>query len=159
MSTNSFTVVVAFDFTDMGKQALFTGLDLAAGQEGGVVHVVHVAEGYGPMLRLDLGDETKTADPAQAESFLKERVRQLVAQHTGQADGANVEVRLRVGSASEEIAQHAAKVDADLVIVGTHGRRGVSWLLLGSVAQSVTRKAGCSVLVVRPKNHFEVNSG
>jgi len=50
---------------------------------------------------------------------------------------------------AEEIAALAAEVGAQLIVVGTHGRRGVRRLVLGSVAESVVRLAHCSVLVVR----------
>src|SRR5690606_39204333 len=57
----------------------------------------------------------------------------------------------RVEMPSEEIAQLAADLEADLVVVGTHGRRGFSRFLLGSVAEATVRLAPCPVLVVRPK--------
>jgi hypothetical protein len=44
----------------------------------------------------------------------------------------------------------AASVDADLIVVGTHGRRGLERMLLGSVAQDVVKRATCDVLIVRP---------
>jgi hypothetical protein len=50
-----------------------------------------------------------------------------------------------------EIAQLAADVNADLVVLGTHDRRGLQHLVFGSVAENVARLAPCSVLVVRPK--------
>ena len=62
-------------------------------------------------------------------------------------------VHVRVGAPAEELAQLAADLDADLVIVGTHGRRGVRRFLLGSVAEGAVRLAHCPVLVVRPKDH------
>ncbi len=58
---------------------------------------------------------------------------------------------LRLEAPAQEIAQIAADLEADLVIVGTHGRRGISRLLLGSVAEAVVRLAPCPVFVVRPK--------
>jgi hypothetical protein len=58
---------------------------------------------------------------------------------------------LRLESPAHEIAQLASDLEADLVVVGTHGRRGASRLLLGSVAEGVVRLAPCAVLVVRPK--------
>jgi K+-sensing histidine kinase KdpD len=54
------------------------------------------------------------------------------------------------GSASREIAAYAASHSVDLVVVGTHGRTGVSRVLLGSVAEAVVRRAGCHVLTVPP---------
>ena len=56
-----------------------------------------------------------------------------------------------VGSPVDEICGLAKKYDADLIVVGTHGRRGVSRLLLGSVAEGVLRSASSPVLVVRQK--------
>ena len=50
-----------------------------------------------------------------------------------------------------EIAQLATDLEADLVIVGTHGRRALSRLVLGSVAEVAVRLAPCPVLVMRPK--------
>jgi nucleotide-binding universal stress UspA family protein len=61
----------------------------------------------------------------------------------------------RVDVPSEEIARLASELDADLIVVGTHGRRGLSRLLLGSVAEGTVRLAPCPVLVVRPKTQPE----
>jgi len=49
----------------------------------------------------------------------------------------------------DSILEAAAKWDADLVVVGSHGQRGIRSLLLGSVAESVARDAKCSVEIVR----------
>jgi hypothetical protein len=49
------------------------------------------------------------------------------------------------------VAQLAADLEADLVVVGTHGRRALARMLLGSVAELTVRLAPCPVLVVRPK--------
>jgi hypothetical protein len=53
------------------------------------------------------------------------------------------------------IAQLAADLEADLVLVGTHGRRGFSRVLLGSVAEGVVRLAPCPVMVMRPREVAE----
>ncbi|MBX3679357.1 universal stress protein [Cognatazoarcus halotolerans] len=51
--------------------------------------------------------------------------------------------------AADQVAAHVAKSDADLLIVGSHGRRGIQRMLLGSVAEKLLRKVEISVLVVR----------
>lgn len=56
---------------------------------------------------------------------------------------------IREGTAAEEIIDEAKEWGADLILVGTHGRRGVSRFLLGSVAQKVAAHASCSVEIVR----------
>ena len=53
------------------------------------------------------------------------------------------------GTPASAVAKKAEEIDAELVVVGTHGRTGLARLTLGSVAESVVRAAGCSVLVVR----------
>src|SRR5690606_4331872 len=67
------------------------------------------------------------------------------------ADPDAVEEHVVSGTPAYEICNLAAKVGADLVIVGTHGRRGLSRLWLGSCSEAVVREAPCPVLVVRPK--------
>jgi hypothetical protein len=59
---------------------------------------------------------------------------------------------LRVGAPDVEIAQLASDIGADLIVVGTHRRRGLDRLLLGSVAGSLVRNAPCPVLTWRPKS-------
>lgn len=59
------------------------------------------------------------------------------------------EVLLRTGDARDVINQAAKEVGADLIVMGTHGRRGVTRALLGSVAETVVRTAPCAVLTVR----------
>ncbi len=63
--------------------------------------------------------------------------------------GVQAEGICRVGHPVETIVEEAGRWEADIVVVGTQGRRGLSRLLLGSVAEGVLRRAGCPVLVVR----------
>ena len=67
------------------------------------------------------------------------------------------QVLLRTGDARETINQTARELGADLIVMGTHGRRGVSRALLGSVTESVVRSAPCPVLTVRA--HTTVHPG
>jgi len=60
---------------------------------------------------------------------------------------------IRIGVPFMEIIKYAKEADIDLVVVGTHGRSGLSHVLLGSVAERVVRKAPCPVLTVKPEGH------
>jgi nucleotide-binding universal stress UspA family protein len=53
----------------------------------------------------------------------------------------------------EEILRYAKIFEADLIVIGTHGRRGLSHFFLGSVAEKVVRMAECPVLTVHPDTH------
>jgi nucleotide-binding universal stress UspA family protein len=65
---------------------------------------------------------------------------------------------VRLGSPAQELIELANLLDADLVVVGTHGRTGLGRLLVGSVAEAAVKKARCPVLVVREKNHPTVSA-
>ena len=63
-----------------------------------------------------------------------------------------VETVVRQGKAFVEIIKTAKEKDMDLIVMGSHGRTGISHMLMGSVAEKVVRKANCPVLIVRDKN-------
>jgi nucleotide-binding universal stress UspA family protein len=78
-----------------------------------------------------------------AQSLLTNLGRKLAAK------GLAVKTYLAYGSPYREIVEKAAKEKADLIVMGTHGHRGIGHILLGSVAEKVVRLAGCPVLTVR----------
>ena len=85
------------------------------------------------------------AEPLEPAATLKEKLRQLLPPNfTGQ-----VEYHVRDGDAAAEILTLAQQSHCDLIVLGTHGRSGVSRLLMGSVAEAVLRKAPCPVLTVK----------
>jgi len=63
------------------------------------------------------------------------------------------QVEIRCGVEAAEIVNEAKKVEADIVILSTHGRTGRAHSLVGSVAEDVVRLAPCPVLVVRERQH------
>ncbi len=67
------------------------------------------------------------------------------------------EVLLRTGDARDLINQTAIELGCDLIVMGTHGRRGIKRALLGSVTESIVRSAPCPVLTVR--RHEDEKSG
>jgi nucleotide-binding universal stress UspA family protein len=77
----------------------------------------------------------------------EEIARELVAEL--ESAGLSATVELRDGDAATEIIAAARETGAGLIVMGTHGRTGVSRLVLGSVARNVVQHAPCSVLVVR----------
>jgi nucleotide-binding universal stress UspA family protein len=93
-----------------------------------------MAPGYAP----ELEDQKK---PARE---LVERI----AKELGSA-GFKADTAVEVGDIRERIIDFAAEWGADLIVVGSHGRRGIQRFLLGSVAEFVARHAKCSVEIVR----------
>ena len=93
-----------------------------------------MAQGYAP----ELEDEKQ---PARA---LVERI----ATELSRA-GFTAKTEVRIGDVTETVLERAAGWHADLITVGSHGQKSIHNFLLGSVAESVARRAGCSVDIVR----------
>lgn len=138
-------ITVATDFSSQAARALETGCDLAK-STGAHLDLVHVCEpvayafgdlGYGTAEWV-LSIEKNAAE--QFEKALKELV-QRVPGSSG---------HFRRGVAWQEIVAAADDDHSDLIVMGTHGRRGVSRVLLGSVADRVVRVSKVPVLVVPP---------
>jgi nucleotide-binding universal stress UspA family protein len=140
------TMLVATDFSEHADQALEYAAELAA-QLDATIHLLHVVTNPvmgGPELAFVHPSLIEHATTA-AQTALEERAARL-------RDRVQVgPVQLEVGDPRDEIDRVAAEIGADLIVMGTHGRRGVRRLLLGSVAESVVRTAPCPVLTVRPK--------
>jgi nucleotide-binding universal stress UspA family protein len=81
----------------------------------------------------------------------KQAAFQLLEQIAGQLrrGGFSVRTSVEIGDARETIIDAAIAWDADLILVGSHGKRGIQTFLLGSVSESVARHAKCSVEIVR----------
>ncbi len=69
------------------------------------------------------------------------------------AEGKTIHRVLRTGTPFLEIVRYAQEQDIDVIVVGTHGRSGLTHMLLGSTAEKIVRKAPCPVLTVHPKGH------
>lgn len=95
--------------------------------------------------QLDAGSFTvqEEADREEAESYLQEWQRRLESQ------GFEVGYQLLPGSVAEEIAKYASRIQADVIVMSTHGRTGTRLWAYGSVAYGVLRNAPCCVLVAR----------
>jgi nucleotide-binding universal stress UspA family protein len=95
--------------------------------------------------------------PEMAEGYYpelegqKEPARKLVEQTANELRkaGFKAETAVKIGDPREVIIDSATKWDADLIVVGSHGQRGIESFLLGSVAEFIARHATCSVEVVR----------
>lgn len=68
------------------------------------------------------------------------------------SQGATAQRVIKVGSPADAILEVAQEQACDMIVMGTHGRRGVSHLLMGRIAEAVLRRADCPVLTVK---HFQ----
>jgi nucleotide-binding universal stress UspA family protein len=159
-SSKPYVIVVAVDYSESGNLAFERALDLAAEKPFAAVHAINVLPVYQSGGSADVtqgawsGALPSVAEAAaELKSYVEARVADYRKRHAGQnlAFLDTLRAHQRVEVPSEEVAQLASDLEADLVVVGTHGRRGFSRLMLGSVAEATVRLAPCPVLVVRPK--------
>jgi len=151
-----YIIVVGVDFSPTGDAALTRAFELASRELNAEVHVIYVGRGYGPLVHFDYGSELLTLGMDEATDKLKAYTETRLSEYINARRGKELTTftravtHIRLDAPAEEIAQLASDLEADLVVVGTHGRRGLRRVLLGSVAEGVVRLAPCEVLVVRP---------
>jgi len=139
-------ILVPTDFGEGAEEALAYACELAS-KLGATVHLLNVI-GIPAMGVPELGVAITSA---MIDSIIQENqalLDRIVAAHQGKATFG--QALLRTGDARDIINQTAIELSCELIVMATHGRRGVSRLLLGSVAESVVRTAPCPVLAIRP---------
>jgi nucleotide-binding universal stress UspA family protein len=136
-------VLVPVDFSENSKKILN-----AAGYLSGVcdaeLHVVFVVQSFDdysgffvphmPIAKFE--EEMVQAANEKMENFLQ--------------DHKDIQATVLVGDVAEEIIQHAQDKGMDLIIMGTHGYKGLEKIMFGSVAEKVVRSSPCPVLTVNP---------
>jgi nucleotide-binding universal stress UspA family protein len=138
------TILVPTDFTEFGDAAVAYAAELAS-KLGATLHLLHVVTfpAFGvPELGLAHANAIVQQSILEAQDALDKAAEGL----RDRVDLAPV--RIEVGNAREAIDRVAAQINADMIVLGTHGRRGFSRFFLGSVAESVVRTAPCPVLTV-----------
>lgn len=137
-------ILVPIDFSANAEQALDYACELAS-KLGSTVRLVHAF----------------ASPPSGLRVALKEDVLQNLVNEHREALGKLAEARrttasfgepiVEVGDPRDAIVETAERLGADLIVMGTQGRRGLSRVMMGSVAEDVIRQASCPVLAVRAK--------
>jgi nucleotide-binding universal stress UspA family protein len=138
-------ILVPIDFSPCSEQALDYALELG-GKLGATVHLLNVI-GIPALGVPELGVALTSAAIDGIVRDNQAALDKLVATKQGKAKLG--EPQLRTGDARDVILQVAEELGANLIIMGTHGRRGLSRALLGSVAEMVVRTSRIPVLTLR----------
>jgi nucleotide-binding universal stress UspA family protein len=145
-------ILCPVDFSESSTRALAHAAALTRWYEAHLT-VLHVAPTFDPVqIRGDLGVPVEFVTPVTREEVLSELSR--ILERAGVSPDAHLIAQ--AGDASTTIVREALTTRADLIVIGTHGRRGFKRLLLGSVAETVLHEAPCPVLTVSP--HTEAAS-
>jgi nucleotide-binding universal stress UspA family protein len=141
------TIAVPMDFSPAAQQALEAAKSLA--KTAGPAHLVLVHAYYVP---VELEQYLVSHDDPFFERLSKGVTKDLEAILTGLSDaGISAEYVARPGVPETVIAEVAKEKKVDLIAMGTHGRRGLKHLFLGSVAEHVVRTSEVPVLTVRER--------
>ena len=140
-------ILVPVDFSENSQKILRTAVDFAAKfkAEVVIVFVVQSFDDYSgffvphmPIIQLE--EEMVKSAKEKMKSFAAETLNGSVSHSTA----------ILSGDVVEEINSFAAKEKADLIVMGTHGYKGLDKILFGSVAEKIVKTAPCPVLTINP---------
>jgi universal stress protein A len=147
-------VVVGVDFHPCSDEAITAALRMLEAGTAQKVHALHVLDPRDVIADSDVPAlQTEEDVIAHAPRVLRERMIQLAEFRGITFERERVVTHARIGPAVQTLQQMTVDYEADLLIVGTHGRRGLARLSMGSVAETLVREARCPVLVARAKNY------
>lgn len=137
-------ILITTDGSDCSLRAAELGIHLAK-TLGANISVIYVID------TVILKEMTKIADRKAVERELREkgeRYLRYIAE-LAEKEELKTDITLARGTPYDQIVHHAKSFKADLIVIGTHGRRGAERILIGTVAERVIEYAPCPVLVIR----------
>jgi universal stress protein A len=134
-------ILCPVDFDDNSLAALEVAAQMSR-QNDGIILLLHVV----PMIMAPTAMPVYTDIYKGQEETAKEKLRLLAAKRL---QGTKYELLVHIGEPAGAIIRSAKRLAADIVVMASHGRRGFSRVMLGSVAETVLREAVCPVLCVR----------
>ncbi|MEI6756677.1 MAG: universal stress protein [Chlorobium sp.] len=139
-------IICPVDFSGLSRKALKYANEFAR-LSNGEVFLVGVIEND-PTITYSHGLEKERAESEQklADLIEEEQMAGIVADYV-----------IYEGFPEECILDYAKRQEADIIIMGSHGRRGLKRMILGSVAEHIVRRAPCPVLVVKENEHEFIN--
>jgi nucleotide-binding universal stress UspA family protein len=134
-------ILIPTDFGETSEAALSYGIALARVFKS-QIYLLHVPEDPGAAAEAEY--PFGLFDTMQSAAH--DRLGHLLT--GGEVGELKPECAMRLGKPSEEIVRYAAEHEIDLIVMGTHGREGIARALIGSVAETVVRRASCPVLTL-----------
>jgi nucleotide-binding universal stress UspA family protein len=137
-------ILVAVEELPLAERVFSRGVSLAKefGAEIALVHVVNIPTSVGSIDAGILPEEAMDFSRRAGENLLKNLIDSF-------SEGLEVEQYLPIGSPVDEVERVVEEFDADLLVVGTHARSGLSKFFLGSVEEQIVSNVDCEVLVVK----------
>ena len=139
------TILVPVDFSAPSEAALTYALKLVAASNA-ALHVCHII----PVPHVLDALYERGFEPEESVKRIEQKARQRINEIVRSASSTlKPHLHYSEGDARDGVLEWAEKLKADLIVMGTHGRRGAERFFMGSVAEAVIRRASCPVLTLR----------
>jgi nucleotide-binding universal stress UspA family protein len=137
---NAKNILCPYDYSENSRVALSYASALAR-ESSATVHLLHVTQ---PITPTDTGFGGYAPAPIDLEALQQEleKIKPI-------GEGLECKRDVRIGAAAASIVEYAKENEMDIIVMGTHGRTGLTRLLMGSVAEAVVRGAECPVITVK----------
>lgn len=155
MGTQIKKILVPVDFSEFSKNALRYAVDFAR-NNAAKLYLIYVVEPVIYPADFSMGQVALPSVELEVNSKAKEELENLAKKEI--PGNLNYDIIIKTGKPFVEINETASEIDADLIIIASHGHTGVEQILFGSTAEKVVRKAPCPVLSLRtPLKGFKFN--
>jgi nucleotide-binding universal stress UspA family protein len=153
---NTILVAIALQNWDRYSAHALAAREVGVALANGTSKHLHVLSAYDyedikemPDLPIDMAARHREDLIFRTNELMRQKLDEYVAPL--KAEGLKVTTILQVGNPRKEIVQVATNIKADLLIIGSHSKRGLLDIALGGTAQQVSRRAPCPVVIVSPK--------
>ncbi len=134
------SVLVPIDFSELSYEAIAPAREYV--EDESALKLIHVLT---PLHPADPAAMWNTLDNEQR----KQKVKSFLGSKLGEMGYKEIQIEVAIGDPSTHIVDYAKEIEADLIVMPSHGHKGVSRFLLGSVAERVVRLSPCPVLVLK----------
>ena len=143
-------IICALDLSEHSKTVAEYACMLAKAMNASIV-AVYAAPTLTQYTGFHVPPNTIDSFVGEIVSGAEKAMAQFVAENF---EGVETKAEVVVGYAAEEILEIAEKEEADLIVMGTHGRKGIDRILFGSVAERVVKNSHLPVLTIRPSDNY-----
>jgi nucleotide-binding universal stress UspA family protein len=150
------TIITPVDFSD-NAEMIAESAAYTAGKFGAELHLIFVVQNFEdysgffvpPVNLPNLEEELLKSAQQRMDEFIADKEEEYL-----QAGVAAVHSKVLTGDVSEEILQYAKEIGCHLIVMGTHGYKGLERIMFGSVADKVVKNSCCPVLTINPYRQF-----
>ncbi len=134
------SVLIPIDFSEQSYQALAPAQELV--EDSSSLKLIHVLAPLHPADPAAMWDTINDEDRKQkVRLFTQDKLREM--------GYGNIHIEVVIGDTTSKIVDYAQETDADLIVMTSHGRKGVGRFLIGSIAEQVVRLSHCPVLILK----------